>query len=359
MTKKSLYIWYSPATDVTGKTLMEQLGASGGTTKPTGTPDTVLCWGAKTSEAVTLNNKKVLNHPNNIRTNRNKLQALDVMKGKKVAVAEYSTSWHDLVKKAADYPIIARTKYHQGGAGMWFCVNEQMVQQAISEGAQYFQKFIHIKDEYRLHVVGDEVIYAVKKKPRTNHKDAFKAHWGDHVKNFAGKKGHDLDEATLNLVLDRLARKMTGTVDMVTRSNTRGWTFSRVNNPPENLVSEAVKATKALGLDFSAVDCCVDVDGKAWIIECNSGPGLDGSTLKAWVAALKKLAAPAPAKKAAPKKVAAKAAAKTAKKVVGNKNELKVRLQAQADMMQKMVDAAGDNEDQLAAVENLWAKMGG
>jgi len=48
-----------------------------------------------------------------------------------------------------------------------------------------------------------------------------------------------------------------------------------------------VKALKAIGLDFGAVDCCTDANGKPWVIEVNSGPGLEETTFDAWVEAFR------------------------------------------------------------------------
>ena len=107
------------------------------------------------------------------------------------------------------------------------------------------------------------------------------------------------------------------------------------------------KAVKALGLDFGAVDCCIDVKKKAWVIECNTGPGLEGSSLEAWVKALKDLLS------GKTKKVAA-----TADKVTtatGNA-ALREKLKGQAEFMSAMVEAADDAE--LEAMGSLFNKMG-
>lgn len=65
------------------------------------------------------------------------------------------------------------------------------------------QNYIHIKDEYRLHIVGDKVIYAVKKIQRENHVAAFKEHFADYVNVAAAKKKAALDNATIDFVLEK------------------------------------------------------------------------------------------------------------------------------------------------------------
>lgn len=359
------YVWYSAATDVTGKKIAEALKTKSGTTAPGAAIDNVICWGVKTDKPVALANKKVYNHPDKIRANRDKLAALHTMKNKKCAVADFATNYKLLAKGEADYPIIGRTKFHQGGAGFWLCLNSAQADQAVKEGAQYFQKFIHIKDEYRFHIVNGELIYAVKKTPRENLKEAFVEHYKEHVSNYAAKNNIKLDNATMDVILDRLARKMAVSVDMTTRSNTRGWKFSHIANAnvPANLADAAKAAIKALDLDFAAVDCCVDTQGKPWIIECNTGPGLDGSSFNAWTDAFSKLIAPkkAEAKPAAPKKAAKAMAEGVAAAGVGaakDMNTRKIKLKTQAEMLSKMLEAAGDDEAQLTAIEGLWAKLG-
>jgi len=66
-------------------------------------------------------------------------------------------------------------------------------------------------------------------------------------------------------------------------------------------------------LDFGAVDCCKDAAGKPWIIEINTGPGLDKSPFDAYVKAFKDFVEDA--RKPAPMQQAANAVAAGAKKV--------------------------------------------
>lgn len=361
---KDTYVWYSPATDVTGKKLMEALDASGGTAKPNADKTTVICWGTKTDAAVVMKNAKVLNHPDNIRINRNKVTALGKLDAGGVNVAKFTENFKLAGAGDFQFPLVARTKYHQGGAGFWLCLTPGMVAKAVKDGAQYMQAFIDIKDEYRLHVVDGAVIYGVRKVERDNHADAFVEYYAEYAQNKADKDGTKLDKATMEFVLRKLARKLATGPDMVIRSNTRGWKFSKVANEnlDKDLVAEAVKAVKALGLDYAAVDCCIDSTGKAFVIECNSGPGLDGTSFDAWTAAFKALIAP----KAAPKKAAAAAApaAPVAKDQVGvaaaklgGGAAAKQRLKDRAALLAQLADAADDDGD-AEVLEKLMKKAG-
>ncbi len=285
MKKADAFIYYSPATDVTGKALAETLGIKGGSKLPSKTPAIVIGWGAKTKDSVNLGNSSVLNHPNKIRDNRNKFKTLQLLSKAKVSVASFCSA--DEVKgvlpTSMSLPLVGRKNYHQGGKGFWLCMSKGQLADAVKKGAQYFQNFIAIQDEFRLHVFGDKVIYAVKKVQRTNMTEAFKEQHAEKIKASAVKDGKKIDDDTMAFVLERVGKRVQPDADMVVRSNMRGWKFSHVKTINKDLETEAIKALKAAGLDFGAVDCCTDEDGNHWIIEINSGPGLQGTPFDKYI----------------------------------------------------------------------------
>jgi hypothetical protein len=58
------------------------------------------------------------------------------------------------------------------------------------------------------------------------------------------------------------------------RNTANGWVFKRVTIYDKDIVDQALKAVKSVGLDFGAVD--VLFDGKqAWVMEVNTAPGID------------------------------------------------------------------------------------
>ena len=332
-----IYVWYSTATDVTGKKLVEALNAKGGTKKPVGnTP--ILCWGTKIKKEINFGKRKVYNNPNNIKLNRHKFKAMQKMQAEGCNIEKFSTDIADVENGKLKYPVVARTNYHQGGTGFWLCLNKLQLKKAFDEGATYYQQYINIKDEYRLHIVDGKVIYAVKKIARNNHKEAFVNHYSDYINNFAEKNDINVNKDTLKFVLERLARKMATKSDMIIRSNTRGWKFSKLNvaGLNNNLKTEAILAIKALKLDFGAVDCCIDMNGNVYIIEVNTGPGLEGSSFEAWVKALKNLT--------------------KVKKVKDVIIEAKKALKDKADIIAKLIDAAED-EEEIKVLNKLWKKI--
>lgn len=367
MNAETAFIYFSGATDKTGMALKEALGISGDRNAPKKDYDVVIGWGAKTKDPVKFGKGHVLNHPDKIRDNRNKAKALVAMASKDVPVAAFVTAGDIL--KAIDntkktgiaLPVIGRKNYHQGGKGFWLCVTKSQIQTAIDEGAQYFQVFIDIKDEFRLHVMGDKVLYAVKKVKRDDVKGAYVEQTKEALQHHAKKNNVELDDATLDFVAKNLSKDQ-DKVDMVIRSNKRGWKFSRVkiDGLNKDLSAAAISAISALGLDFGAVDCCIDSDGKAWVIEVNTGPGLDGTPFDAYVKAFRKtittLLNPAPveeAKKASTKKATTK---KTSKKGA-KKGSIKEKLLAKMALASELIEEA--DEEEAEALQNVISRCWG
>lgn len=364
--QKDVYIFYSGATDKTGGLLAEALDINGTKKSPGTGKKIIIGWGCKTDKAVNLGNAKVLNHPDAIRVNRNKLKALELMRDAKVKVAPFAPADSILTaldndKSGIGLPVIGRTNYHQGGANFFVCLTRTHVDDVCAtlnaklKKKGYFQNYIDVKDEYRLHVVNGEMIYAVKKMPRSNLAEAHIEQQTDKIERMAEKQGKTLDKETLKYALDYQGKKIPS-ADNIVRSNTRGWKFSNVKleNVPKTLVSEALKAVKAVGLDFGAVDCVMDQSKEPWIIEVNTGPGLEGTPFTKYVEAFNKaindILKP-PAKKATAKVATAKTEVK--KEAGGRKlNPEKLR------MIADMLDGC-NTDDEKEAVNKVAQRMFG
>lgn len=293
---EKVYVWYSGATDITGKNLIEGLTerlnpnvfeVSGGTSKPEDV-DIVICYGTKTSENITFAPRvKVLNHPDSIRVNRNKLTALNTMLS-----ADVKVPYFDKLPDACDdddiiYPVIARTNYHQGGKGLAVCTSQGQVRDLMgvdSVGFGYIQELVSFKQEYRIHVFQDEVIRCAAKIPQRNPADSWKAVYMEKAERMALRNDVVLDETTANICLKAVVSDLT-LPDLIVKSNKRGWCFTRIEatDIDIDLANAAKAAVKAIGLDFGAVDCALDYDGIAWVIEVNTGPGLQGGTLTSYL----------------------------------------------------------------------------
>ena len=296
----SIYIHYSEATDVTGPVLVERLGVRGGVRPPSFSGRNACTiyvgWGCKTQEALRIpSGVTVLNHADMVKRNRNKLEALGVLREANVPVADFLACERrrraEAVRNvdalhALGYPLVGRTKYHQGGKGFWPILDRKMLEQACADGCGYVQRRIQIADEYRLHVFNGEVIYAAKKAPQRNPQESWTTMMREKIAAKARADGVRMNNAILDVALGVLSVEHTRP-DMLIRSNTRGWKFSRLQlrNLSAGLRDPAIAAVGSLGLTFGAVDMATDVDNDAYIIEVNSAPGLERSTLDAWVAA--------------------------------------------------------------------------
>ncbi len=369
MNKKNTYIYYSGATDVTGKKLAEGLGIKGTNKKPTSNDvEMVIGWGVKTKDNVTFPKKVVvLNHPDAIRKNRNKFEAINIMAcaintaSKKHMAVPITT---DRIKNALandeiSFPIIGRTKYHQGGKGFWNCPTVAQLDAAIAAGAHHFQQIIAVQDEYRLHVFDGKVIHAVKKIQRSEEgfKKAFiedeltrqKAYW---AKNNTG----EFNENQAIQMLKRQAEDaVKGGPNSLLRSNKMGWKFSIVKKYPDDMAKVAIKAVKALGLDFGAVDCCIDVNANPWIFEVNTGPGLEATSLKLYLEAFEEAISPKTVAKKPAKQttIAPDLNAPAGKPVHGDE---KLFMKMQLNRLSEMIDDV-DDPAELAAIKKLGTKL--
>lgn len=76
------------------------------------------------------------------------------------------------------------------------------------------------------------------------------------------------------------------------RNTANGFIFQRNGiNPPQAVIDEAVDAVRLCELDFGAVDVIWNErQQKAYVLEVNTAPGIEGSTVKDYAAALKELA---------------------------------------------------------------------
>jgi len=80
-------------------------------------------------------------------------------------------------------------------------------------------------------------------------------------------------------------------VDYQVRNHANGWVYCRDNiNPDSSVISNSLDAVAALGLDFGAVDVIWNEHHqKAWVLEVNTAPGLEGTTLTKYVSAINKV----------------------------------------------------------------------
>lgn len=355
----NIYVMYSGATDVTGEAIKQSLKAEGGQELPKKPYDIFIGWGAKTKTAVKIQAKHILNHPDNIRSNRNKFEALKKLSKAGITVGNFVEASTTEVAAKLKLPVVGRTNYHQSGKNFWLCLSMTQVKEAIAEGAQYFQEYLPITQEYRMHVFGD-VFYAVVK---TKSKDPQKAYVESHaekIKNSAESAGKQIDEASVKFALEKIASRNTHSNPLL-RSHAEGWTFKEVaaKTDIKALSDVAIAAVKAVGLDFGAVDCGVTEDGKVVVLEVNSGPSLEGTSFTKWMTKFRQFVESkttgAATKTKAPATTATVPAAEVINVAAPADNSKKAKALMKADLLKELLASA--DETQVDAILAASAKM--
>ena len=220
-----------------------------GTSKFKGSASTlVINWGSS-KENKELEKCTVLNTPEVVAKATNKLSFFEAVKDK-VNIPEFTTD-KELVKKWINdgHCVLSREKLsgHSGdGIIILDCV-ETMDNYDLGKG-KVFVKYIPKKTEYRVHVVQGKVIDVQQKVKK---KDAMIVEWK-------------------------------------IRSHKNGFIFQRENiSPHGDVLNQAIAAIKEIGLDFGAVDVIWNNHRKkAYVLEINSAPGLEGSSVENYTKAL-------------------------------------------------------------------------
>lgn len=156
------------------------------------------------------------------------------------------------------YPVVCRTVLAgHSGDGIVIADSPSAV-----VPAQLFVKYMKKKDEYRVHLGRKEtpqVSIDVLGNPDPDY---------EIVVISIQKKARRLD------VADTL-------VDWKIRNHQNGFIYKRNDiNPPSSVVSAARKALDASGLQFGAVDVIFNEhEGKAYVLEINTAPGIEGQTV--------------------------------------------------------------------------------
>lgn len=201
--------------------------------------DFVINWGS--SMQVTFLPAQVLNDPLKVAMASNKRSAFLAMEKGGVRIPRYALNkagvcWTGLT--------VCRHKLTgHSGEGI------ELAQADKLPDAPLYVEYIKKEDEYRVHIVGDEVVL-VQRKAR-----------------------------------DRSVENPNWQI----RNHANGFVFVRndvVYDP--SVVEQAKLALKALELDFGAVDVIFNVkEGKAYVLEVNTAPGMEGTTVEDYASAFR------------------------------------------------------------------------
>lgn len=211
--------------------------------------DKILNWG---SSAI---NREVgaiiLNRPEAIKTASNKLQSFNALQGC-VDIPKFTTSLDEANKWLAKGVIVVCRHKLTGHSGDGIEIIKPKDDKPIPQAKLYVQ-YIPKAEEYRIHVMNDEAFF-IQRKARTKDVPDDKVNW--QVRNHAN-----------------------------------GFIYAHKDvNVADEARAMAVKAVKALGLDFGAVDLIYnEKKNKYFVLEINTAPGLFGTTLEKYVEMFNKL----------------------------------------------------------------------
>lgn len=201
-------------------------------------------WGSRWNPQIDNYFGKVLNSAGAIRNASDKILSLELMDEAGVNVPDWDEDPGALVERVG-YPILGRKRFHARGLDIKLCLQRR----DYRKRKDYYVQYIPTVREYRIHVVGDEVVRVQGK--FLDHPE----HWQPHIRNF-----------------------------------TTGFRFRKPNKRlrPGRLET-AVRAVQALGLDFGAVDLLIGDDGLEYVLEVNTAPSCSPLTAAQYVVALSKM----------------------------------------------------------------------
>lgn len=206
----------------------------------------VINWGATSAPRLEGFAGTVINPPVAVAKASNKLTAFNILQGCNVTIPEFTADravaqgW----TTEGDSVYCRTVLSGHSGVGIVIGTNTENV-----VDAPLYTKNVKAKYEFRVHVMNGKII------------------------DFQQKKKRQGFEGGISGI----------------RNHANGWVFCRegVVLPPE-AETQAIKAVEALGLDFGAVDIGYNErQNKAYVYEVNTAPGLEGTSLEKYTAAIK------------------------------------------------------------------------
>lgn len=188
----------------------------------------------------------MLNKTDNVNVAVNKLKAFQKLLECNISIPDFTTEYEVAKQWILDEEIVVARSLLEShsGKGITICHIIEDLPQNSKVYVKYFKKTY----EFRVHIFKGKVIDYIQKRKR-----------------------NEITE-----------------VNKYVRSYDNGWVFCRDNAMVlDNIKTLAVDAVNALGLDFGAVDIVMKANGKAKVLEVNTAPALQGTTLKCYTKAIK------------------------------------------------------------------------
>lgn len=182
-----------------------------------------------------------------LNTATNKLSCFNILSAAGVSIPRFWINQAEIPDDA--FPIVCRTVLNgHSGAGIVIAnARDELVR------APLYVEYKKKQDEYRIHVLGGEVISVQRKALRQG-------------------EGRPAEP------------------DFRVRNLANGFVFVRGDvNPPEAVLEQARQSIIATGLDFGAVDVIWNErERRAYVLEINTAPGLEGQTVEDYAAAFRR-----------------------------------------------------------------------
>ncbi len=209
--------------------------------------DTLLNWGSSNIKRL-IDADNILNEPDAVKLASNKLKSFQTFERARVSTVPFTQS-KELAKVwlFEEHTVVVRHKLNShSGEDI-----ELLEGDVDIPDAPLYTRYVKKTDEYRVHVFNGEVIFQQRKARK---------------KDVADEK-----------------------VDWKIRNHGNGFVFAHKDVVvPDPCIVESITAIKALGLDFGAVDVGWNkYTTTATVYEVNTAPGLEGSSLDAYVEKLK------------------------------------------------------------------------
>ena len=205
--------------------------------------DIVINWGLRQGPRARLMNMSygkegVLNHPASVGTASNKLSAFERLYEEGASVPPFTSCREEAenIFLSKGSVVVRETLNGHGGAGIRLFEKNSV--ESLPEAPLYTQ-YIPKEHEYRVHVLGEEVHIRQKRRRRSHENPNWQIR--NHANGFVMAKE-----------------------------------CSFISEGVEELATSAVDA---LELHFGAVDIIYGTDGKCYVLEVNTAPGLEASTL--------------------------------------------------------------------------------
>lgn len=208
----------------------------------------VVNWGSSTLPPEVLKSR-VLNGPDGVAAAANKHSFMRAVGGD-VSIPQYTTDKEKAYEWLTNGIVVRETLTGYGGQGIVLLENEEDFNVYNHHRAKLYVEYVPKKWEYRVHIFQGQVLDVQRKGIK---------------KGFEG-------------------------ANWKIRNHENGFIYLREGvEAPEEVLKESIGAVNILGLDFGAVDTIYDEkQQKAYVLEVNTAPGLQGTTLKNYAQAFLK-----------------------------------------------------------------------